>query len=81
MKALDTLAFNAEELAEIDRYAIDGSLNLWKRSAELSLRRFGCRFLPKRPDPIVRKPDEQGGERQPCRMKTMNKVRGWPERI
>ena len=36
VKALDKLAFSADELAEIDRYAIDGSLNLWKRSAELA---------------------------------------------
>jgi L-glyceraldehyde 3-phosphate reductase len=35
VKALDKLAFTADELLEIDRYAIDGSLNLWKRSAEL----------------------------------------------
>jgi L-glyceraldehyde 3-phosphate reductase len=32
--ALDNLAFTSEELAEIDRYAIDGGVNLWAASAE-----------------------------------------------
>jgi L-glyceraldehyde 3-phosphate reductase len=27
--ALANLAFSAEELAEIDRYAVDGGINLW----------------------------------------------------
>jgi len=33
--ALKTPDFNAAELAEIDRYAVEGGVNLWKRSAEL----------------------------------------------
>lgn len=32
--ALDRLEFTAEELAEIDRFAIDGGVNLWAASAE-----------------------------------------------
>jgi len=31
--ALDNLAFSTEELAEIDRYATDGQLNIWARSS------------------------------------------------
>ena len=27
--ALDNLAFSTDELAEIDRYAIEGGINLW----------------------------------------------------
>ncbi|WP_137970999.1 L-glyceraldehyde 3-phosphate reductase [Pseudomonas sp. F(2018)] len=29
--ALDNLAFSAEELAEIDRYAVEGGINLWEK--------------------------------------------------
>jgi L-glyceraldehyde 3-phosphate reductase len=36
VKALDKLGFTAEELKEIDRYAVDGGINLWTRSAELA---------------------------------------------
>jgi L-glyceraldehyde 3-phosphate reductase len=32
--ALDNLHFTDEELAEIDRYAVDGSLNIWAASSE-----------------------------------------------
>jgi L-glyceraldehyde 3-phosphate reductase len=35
VKALDRLDFTADELAEIDRYAVDAGINLWARSAEL----------------------------------------------
>ena len=35
VKALDNLSFGAEELKEIDRYAVDGGVNLWRQSAEL----------------------------------------------
>ncbi|HKN31250.1 MAG TPA: L-glyceraldehyde 3-phosphate reductase [Roseiarcus sp.] len=35
VKALDKLAFTADELKEIDRYAVDAGINLWARSAEL----------------------------------------------
>jgi L-glyceraldehyde 3-phosphate reductase len=35
VKALGKLAFSAEELAEIDRYAIEERVNLWAQSAEL----------------------------------------------
>ena len=31
--ALDNLDFSAEELAEIDRYAVDSGINLWARSS------------------------------------------------
>lgn len=31
--ALDNLAFSAEELAEIDRHAVEGHINLWHKSA------------------------------------------------
>jgi L-glyceraldehyde 3-phosphate reductase len=31
--ALDNLAFDDEELAEIDRYATEGGLNLWATSS------------------------------------------------
>jgi len=34
LAALDNLHFSAEELAEIDRYAIDGGINLWALSSE-----------------------------------------------
>ncbi len=33
--ALDKLAFTAEELEEIDRFAVDGGINIWAKSAEL----------------------------------------------
>jgi L-glyceraldehyde 3-phosphate reductase len=33
--ALDRLEFTADELKEIDRYAVDAGINLWARSAEL----------------------------------------------
>jgi L-glyceraldehyde 3-phosphate reductase len=32
--ALKTPDFSAEELAEIDRHAVDGGINLWAKSAE-----------------------------------------------
>ncbi|MCB8820426.1 L-glyceraldehyde 3-phosphate reductase [Microvirga rosea] len=32
--ALKTLAFSAEELAEIDRYAVEGGVNIWAASSE-----------------------------------------------
>jgi L-glyceraldehyde 3-phosphate reductase len=35
VKALDKLAFTAEELKEIDRYAVDAGVNIWAKSAEL----------------------------------------------
>ncbi len=35
VKALDKLAFTAEEIKEIDRFAVDGGINLWTQSAEL----------------------------------------------
>ncbi|HZZ63622.1 MAG TPA: L-glyceraldehyde 3-phosphate reductase [Roseiarcus sp.] len=35
VEALDKPDFTAEELAEIDRYAVDAGVNLWARSAEL----------------------------------------------
>ena len=35
VQALDKLAFTADELKEIDRYAIDAGINLWAKSAEL----------------------------------------------
>ena len=35
VKALDKLAFTAEELREIDRFAVDSGVNLWTKSAEL----------------------------------------------
>jgi L-glyceraldehyde 3-phosphate reductase len=34
VKALDRLDFTAEELAEIDRHAVEGGVNLWAASAE-----------------------------------------------
>ena len=36
LKALDRLDFSAEELAEIDRYAEEGHLNIWARSAAVT---------------------------------------------
>jgi L-glyceraldehyde 3-phosphate reductase len=36
VKALDKLSFAAEELEEIDRYAVEGGVNIWRQSAELS---------------------------------------------
>ena len=35
MRALAKLGFTADELKEIDRYAVDAGINLWARSAEL----------------------------------------------
>jgi L-glyceraldehyde 3-phosphate reductase len=35
VKALDNLSFTPEELKEIDRHAVEGGVNLWRRSAEL----------------------------------------------
>jgi L-glyceraldehyde 3-phosphate reductase len=32
--ALKNLDFTAEELAEIDKYATDADINLWKRSSD-----------------------------------------------
>ncbi len=34
--ALDKLGFTADELKEIDRYAVDAGINLWAKSAELA---------------------------------------------
>jgi L-glyceraldehyde 3-phosphate reductase len=31
--ALRTLGFDEEELAEIDKHAVDGGIDLWRRSA------------------------------------------------
>jgi L-glyceraldehyde 3-phosphate reductase len=36
VKALDNLSFAADELQEIDRYAVEGGVNLWRQSAELT---------------------------------------------
>ena len=35
LAALDRLDFTADELAEIDQYATDSSINLWARSSEV----------------------------------------------
>jgi L-glyceraldehyde 3-phosphate reductase len=35
VKALDNLSFTADELKEIDRYAAEGGVNIWRQSAEL----------------------------------------------
>ena len=35
LKALDGLAFSAGELEEIDRFATDGGINIWRASSEL----------------------------------------------
>ncbi len=35
VKSLDNLAFTADELKEIDRYAVEGGVNIWRQSAEL----------------------------------------------
>jgi L-glyceraldehyde 3-phosphate reductase len=35
VKALDNLSFTAQELTEIDGYAVEGGVNLWRQSAEL----------------------------------------------
>jgi L-glyceraldehyde 3-phosphate reductase len=35
LKSLDNLAFSQEELSEIDRFAIDGGIDLWKVSSRL----------------------------------------------
>lgn len=34
LRALERTQFSAEELAEIDRFALDGKLNIWSRSSE-----------------------------------------------
>jgi L-glyceraldehyde 3-phosphate reductase len=34
LAALDRLAFTPDELAEIDRFAVDGGINLWARSSD-----------------------------------------------
>ena len=36
LAALDTLGFTAEELAQIDRHATEGAIDLWKISSELA---------------------------------------------
>jgi L-glyceraldehyde 3-phosphate reductase len=36
VKALDNLSFSVDELKEIDRYAVEGGVNLWRQSAELT---------------------------------------------
>jgi len=36
VKALDNLSFTADELKEIDRHAVEGGVNLWRQSAELT---------------------------------------------
>jgi L-glyceraldehyde 3-phosphate reductase len=36
VKALDNLSFAADELKEIDRHAVEGGVNIWRQSAELS---------------------------------------------
>jgi L-glyceraldehyde 3-phosphate reductase len=33
VRALDRLDFTADELAEIDRYAVEGGINLWQDSS------------------------------------------------
>jgi L-glyceraldehyde 3-phosphate reductase len=35
VKALDNPSFTADELKEIDRYAVEGGVNIWRQSAEL----------------------------------------------
>ena len=35
VQALDNLSFAADELKEIDRHAVEGGVNLWRKSAEL----------------------------------------------
>ena len=34
VEALDNLDFSDEELADIDRYAVDGGVNLWAQSSK-----------------------------------------------
>jgi L-glyceraldehyde 3-phosphate reductase len=36
VKALDNPSFTADELKEIDRYAVEGGVNIWRQSAELT---------------------------------------------
>ena len=36
VRALDNLSFTADELKEIDRHAVEGGVNLWRQSAELT---------------------------------------------
>jgi L-glyceraldehyde 3-phosphate reductase len=33
VKALDNLSFSADELNEIDKYAVEGGVNLWEKPA------------------------------------------------
>ncbi len=35
VKALDNLSFGPDELKEIDRYAVEGGVNIWRQSSEL----------------------------------------------
>jgi L-glyceraldehyde 3-phosphate reductase len=37
VKALDKPDFTSDELEEIDRYAAEGGVNLWRQSAELKV--------------------------------------------
>jgi L-glyceraldehyde 3-phosphate reductase len=36
VRALDNLSFTADELKDIDRHAVEGGVNLWRQSAELT---------------------------------------------
>src|SRR5580692_2261816 len=36
VRALDNLSFSVDELKEIDRHAVEGGVNLWRQSAELT---------------------------------------------
>jgi L-glyceraldehyde 3-phosphate reductase len=36
IRALDNLSFTADELKEIDRHAVEGGVNLWRQSAEIT---------------------------------------------
>ncbi|WP_069660483.1 L-glyceraldehyde 3-phosphate reductase [Arcticibacter eurypsychrophilus] len=36
VKAIDNMSFTPDELAQIDQYAVDASINLWAKSAELA---------------------------------------------
>ena len=35
LKALDNLAFSATELAEIDKYATEGGVDVWRESSQI----------------------------------------------
>jgi L-glyceraldehyde 3-phosphate reductase len=37
--ALNNAEFSTEELAEIDRYAVEGGVNLWARSSQTGARK------------------------------------------